>query len=1494
MKEHERKFDKQILARYIESECKRQLFLDLGHNYPNLWFRPNRDIKKPTRIYMGARNLTELGHKYEQKVYFLLKKIFKDVRYKLDIEKKVTGSNLSRLYFLDLYNDLLKDRGLIFLLEYEYENPNSFFENIFFPTGKPKPLPIDLSNQRPDILVVGNEMNNFSTGIRELLPDGTIKTLSKNEVKKRFGISVFDIKNIRDSKIGKKQFIEILYYMRTLSVYLWENHLEDKFFIRVDGNGIFPHFKNNELFQIRDIATFYENVIIIPWEESDIIFTEIIEEIKNLWKKSPQSIKDVPVNIQLSCGYCYFLEDCKNSLGKDGSTPPTEWSLKLLPYNSLSISEQLQERGFNTIGDVSSKIGSIKLGSTPEPIYSELPLLELKANALIQNDIIKPKLGHIHSYSIPKYTTISLTFAIETDPANQRVYGAGFYLFMSVSPSLSFSPIFDNWWKVWKEALDTSKTAQEVYENLQPYLYHKIPLREVEQFYNDLIKLKTIVIAPKGMQKADGSLRKQTVVIYQYATINKKENDKSETSLAKVLISKLNSILSLCNIIENYVVVTGFDAGKFFGPTTSIFYWSDRQLTNFQDMLEGSLENIIEKPKDAAAFESILSLFTPSESEPTHPYQHKKLFNLRLFAETVFGFPNNIISTTWHEIAKEVLKTNSGLKFWIPHFNYMDFNAWHEFLLEKDKKRKKELEDEIIRQITHKMRTINNLRMYLQRKGGEMIPKYSRVISDIKYQEVLLPNDYHSIAFVWYFFSKYTGTMEEMEVDNYRTIYPEYSIGKLAAAEVNKLRIHKSPDDKLFCILEITGLSSNMKISEGDRVYLIPNDQRGMRSGKNMEKCKILINQMEWIQKINGYRIYTGDLNKKFFEPYVGQENNHQWYLYPSSMDAWSIKLYRENGLLNRDNMGRSWLGARLSYLWNIRSKPKLFWPEKWSFTAPSMYLYAPKLLFDLIDVKDINIVQDLKTKIEPPPDISQKKAINNSLGYHLSAIQGPPGTGKSQTIAALIDEYYIRCKEQGQASVKILITAFSYSAIRVVVDKVRKSKTLGNKPTPSSKIQMIFLRSPYQKPIEDEPNCQHIDDLERKGKTWKWNGKSRTVTPTDRLEKFLDDDFILFGNAHQLYYLNERVSEDFAFDLIIVDEASQLPMDHFMASLQFIYKHDILLIKPKAALSAGKRVLNKEHVQKLELDRSITYSPLTKVIIVGDYNQLPPVQPVKPPKNLIKILDSLFAYYVKSHYIPNRQIRVNYRSNKDIVNFTRTLGVYKTLKSHPNNASRILDGDINNVKDYWLKQILDPTKSVLTIIHDKKFEIGISALEAKMVCDITMGYFDMIAPADEEQEKLFWTEKVGVVAPHNAQGRLIIRQIYNQMTRAPKEKTHLNHAELMKLLKNTVYSVEKFQGSDRELIISSIGISDKDQLNAESEFIYDLNRFNVLTSRAKSKVILICSKKFLDYIPNEREIMIESSKIRNFAYNYCNTEGLIHVLDENKNPIELLLRYRT
>ena len=794
-------------------------------------------------------------------------------------------------------------------------------------------------------------------------------------------------------------------------------------------------------------------------------------------------------------------------------------------------------------------------------------------------------------------------------------------------------------------------------------------------------------------------------------------------------------------------------------------------------------------------------------------------------------------------------------------------------------------------QVILKLHVIDHIRNHFQKEGNMAISKNARTISRTDYKSSILPSDYHDIAHVWYLYSMLNNALQEQDAEYYRTMFPEFSIGKLFSGRVQNLKKIPAGGTSVQYSFILKGLSSNMKLKEDDRVLLIPNYKRGLKLDKRVFKWIVDIKSIKWDPSIKGNRVTTKPTTSDMFENVKEEKNdpkNCEWFLYPFVMDAWSNKLYnsKSTGLLQRENFGRSWLADRLVFLWRLRSTPNLKWPEHWNFSTPSIYLFAPFLL------KKFNKTlktKSLKTEINPNPDHSQKKAIINSISNIMSAILGPPGTGKSQTIAALIDEYYIRRKEENRTT-KILITSFSYAALRVVIEKIRKSKdNLGN-PTPASQLQMVFIRSSNRTKIQKIPGCRMVDDVMRDGKTWKWNGESRTITPTKLLEEHLANDYIIFANAHQLYHLRSRVREDFAFDLICVDEASQLPADYFMASLQFIKKVNIKIKKP-TQMVLGKRIEDESVLNSLKVADSETSSDsLTKIVVVGDHNQLPPVRVKKPPKNLELILDNIFRYYVEGHKISKKQLKINYRSHKDIVEFTSQLGLYDELSAFKVNAVDLLKGDINKIKKDWLKEVMDPKRVVCSIIHYEQFEIGISIFEAQIVAEIVMGFYKMIQPNNKNEEFKFWSQKIGVVAPHNAQGRTILRKVFNLLI----PMTQLSEGELMQALKSTIYSVEKFQGSDRDLIICSIGLSDEDKLQMEEEFIYDLNRFNVLTSRAKNKIIFISSDQFINYIPNERELLKNSSKIYMYVQDFCNQELSLHIKNKTtKKTQKIKLRYK-
>ncbi|MHA1228483.1 MAG: AAA domain-containing protein, partial [Candidatus Hodarchaeales archaeon] len=1148
-------------------------------------------------------------------------------------------------------------------------------------------------------------------------------------------------------------------------------------------------------------------------------------------------------------------------------------------------------------------------GLTPGPLYPQKPLLSLKSNSLLARKTVTPKKGQIHSLTLPKYNNLTIILDIETDPIHERVFVAGIRFTMSVAMGVPYEKVFDDWWKIWKDYLQEyrqTNNKRELLKSTHDRLFEILPL----ELITDLIsfrEVKTFAESPEFLWESspfenliilkgedyNGKTSSQTRLSYSYIYVNGELSDQDELELVKAIVKVFYRITIICHMIEQSIVGLSTYGNKI-SPSLAIFYWSVEQLEKMQELLQRNFEPLALDPSIRHQFNTVIDWLSPKDSIVPDPNQFRKLYDLRAFVETTRGLPL-VINYTWHEIADQLFGIKSSMKYWTPHFNYMDFQVWHEYLKEKDMNKKIVLIEEIARQLAHKLRTIDNLRINFQRESRHLISWKAQPVKSWQLGHKSYKNIFHDLAYMWYLFSRLNATVQELECTEYRTTYPELSIGKLVAGKVTNLD-EISIGESYTYSFTLEGLSSNMKLGEGDYVYLVPFELRD-NMGSPYDWL-VIIEDMVWNVKNNSYDITTRTRQKSLFQlckdKHPGPEP--EWFLYPQSSDAWSNKLIggtrRRPGLLECFDQGYSWLGQRLVFLWQLKPEEKLECPKKLALQLPEIYMYAPELL----PTKE-RPLNRLITNIEPRPDPSQEKAIIQSINSTISSIQGPPGTGKSQTIAALIDEILNR----SEGPVRILVTAFSYPALRVVIDKLQQSIDRNGRPTKAALVQKVFIRSSSQAPYKNPDNSPDtVSDLVKIRGRWKLDNTT-PIHSRNKLDFELEESYIITANAHQLFNLRDRtdkgnlrnITEDFNFDVIIVDEASQLPPDYFLACLEYL-KNKTVEFSFDNFNEDKEYFETQEEIQSLRITTRLREEELTKVVIVGDHNQLPPVQPVKPPKKLKNVLGSLFSYYVEGHKLRSSQLEINYRSHKDIVAFTSRLGFYENLRAFEKIKDRTIEPKNKKVRypSELIKEAMDPEKIVCTIIHSRDFEVAVSPLEAEIVVQLIESYYQMMAPVTEEQQRKFWQEEVGIVAPHNAQGRLIIRKTFERIVN--DSNNVLEEPELMALLKATIYSVEKFQGSDRTVIIASIGISSKDQLSAEEDFIYEINRFNVLTSRAKRKVILVCSQNFLEYFPKNLDTMNHSAKIRDYALNYCNNETVVTTLNENGGLEEVILRWKS
>jgi hypothetical protein len=1472
------KISKQELSSFIDFECEKKLFVELGMDDPN-WMTPGQSIIPLDRKRRGSVKelITNIGKKYEQKVFKSMNRL--RTKYNSSADGNITRTSFNKEKLEELYHDIV-DNGSMIVFEHGIRPPTFFYQALFDPLN---PNSISVENMvcspiiYPDLLLFNQPAEDI-----ELLADGTVARVKAGS--NRVGISIIDIKSNHEENVGKKQFIEVFFYANALLAYLKENSLLSKFYVSTKRNGILPKLEDPYFNSLDELLAV---IVEIDWFDSSRIYTSTTSILQKLWRSAPLNKDDVELNLNTKCGRCNNLKDCLTYLGFYNPNKSIA-DIRLIPYIKPAIVEQLEEKGIKTLGDLQNNIDSLKMDDLPDPLYPEIPMLKLKTSSIVSGTQQTPQQGQLFSAKLPNFIDIAIIINGELDPLTNRVFAAAFNLNVFVNDTAFHSDQFRDWLSIWKDLLDGEFDFDELIYRLEDLIDTELNVREIQEYHRILLGFQNM--QPIFRPATD----EQSYTLYSVAIsyLNKDFEDQSEFKLAKFLVNTGHSLIRFAAITEKYVYARFQydDKEIIYRPKSALYYWSSEILDSLEELMQRHMMTLFTDSGIQNKLGDLVVWITPKDEKVKDPDQHKKIFDLRAYVESTQGLPS-IVNYTWHGFYELITGFTSHPDYYTPLFNYMDHSHWYRYvdaperqdlLLDTKKLSKEDIESKLKDQLIHKVRALNSIRTELQKTGNDIIRSKSPPTTGDYGRAAKVPLDYHIIAKVWYQFSKLTTSIQMTEAEEYRYLFTQQAVGRLMAAKVDNLNVRefKKPSKrsasgytyKYEYTFTISGVSRNVKFKENDMVLLIPEELRD--NNRYTYNAKIKLEDLVWDNVNHRYNVRTDKIYKNLpaiLNDLTGNPNSVQWYLYPHQFDAWSGKLFK---LLASFNFGSSFLGHALSYMWQLSRIPPAASTD--DVILNEVYMYRPQLLN-----YNLNQYSKITSPMKFTPDDSQSKAILNSLNHTISAIQGPPGTGKSQTITTLLDEFLINRDKP----TRILITSFSYQALYVLIDKVKNSLYKDGSRSEIASLPRIFLRSGYK---EDHSDAHDL--VNTGGTTWHLNGKPlRGKLITELIES---DNFIIFSVPHQIYKLPQRrpngkrvvLPENFKFDIIICDEASQMPVDQFLAPMQMIGGHQLKLVLP----SLNEQIRSVEELNHIKLDE--IPEELTKVVLVGDFNQLPPVQNITPPKSLVNVLSSVFTYFLEHMKIPSEQLKINYRSNEVIVEYTNQLKLYDRITAFDLNAKNIIKGDTANL-DPLMREIMDPNKIVTSIIHNHKHENALSELEANISVNLILSYYLMIDPQTTEQEKDFWYTHVGIVAPHNSQSRLIIQLIFRELSQNDRSK--LSDNELMNALKQTIFSVEKFQGSDRNFIIATIGISSKDQLLAEEEFIYDINRFNVLTSRAKNKIVLIASRNYIDYIPKTREVMQSAARIRLFVENFCD-QGKVSEVDCNEHGIENIeIRWR-
>lgn len=519
--------------------------------------------------------------------------------------------------------------------------------------------------------------------------------------------------------------------------------------------------------------------------------------------------------------------------------------------------------------------------------------------------------------------------------------------------------------------------------------------------------------------------------------------------------------------------------------------------------------------------------------------------------------------------------------------------------------------------------------------------------------------------------------------------------------------------------------------------------------------------------------------------------------------------------------------------------------------TPASEFLWDAKRLSEEGIGRDLSGAREALERAGVSLNDSQWKAWEASLTRRLALVWGPPGTGKSQTLRAVVATAVWLADRDG-APLRLLIASGTYAAVdNVLLGTDRLLERL----LPLKPYRLFRLRSDYANLPAEMAEHPGVEPLAVK--------TSQAPQEVLDLQHSLDEPqgiVVVAGPSQQLHNLaiatkNKRKKETPKqtqrrwFDLVVVDEASQIDVA------------ESVLVVSKAAEGAA-------------------------FVLAGDDKQLPPIHKATPPEDLDDTVDSLYGYVSHHHGVDYLPLQVNYRANSTLVDFTRLAGYDPGLHArHPDLRLAFLDGRPLTERPgdwpdglYWTPgwaRFLDPAKPAVCFVYEDEVASQANDFEADAVAAILrllygsldsqlageLGDDDSVRPlvGSPHDPKSFWERAVGVVTPHRAQmGKVIgrLQQVFPDHDGAA--------------IWTAVDTVERFQGQQRDVIVGSFGLGDPDLIRAEDEFLYNLNRFNVMSSRARTKLIVLTTRSLVDHLADDSEVLEQSRLLKNFAESFC------------------------
>ncbi|HAX80626.1 MAG TPA: hypothetical protein DCY88_33520 [Cyanobacteria bacterium UBA11372] len=466
---------------------------------------------------------------------------------------------------------------------------------------------------------------------------------------------------------------------------------------------------------------------------------------------------------------------------------------------------------------------------------------------------------------------------------------------------------------------------------------------------------------------------------------------------------------------------------------------------------------------------------------------------------------------------------------------------------------------------------------------------------------------------------------------------------------------------------------------------------------------------------------------------------------------------------------------------------------------APQNPQIPPQTALSASDLEQYrNLLQTLPLPNSKQLDDKQIAAVIDGLKTRIQLLQGPPGTGKTETTAIAT---FLRILARRSAGDIVLITAHTHTAVDNLLLRLDSLLPILRQQAENLGITVpeIQLSKVHSSQVES-PTGGNVQDFSSKPCVKKVNQMRNNAV------------LVIGGTTSGILKMAEELNQrkpfcnsnqGFQVSLLIVDEASMMVFPHFLA-LATLVRND------------------------------------GEIMLAGDRRQLAPIvthdweNEDRPPVVIYQAYVS--AYQAIQNLKENSDIKL---SDEAILRSTLSLTfrlpsviceliarIYRLDDIELQGKAKIEDTEENQVIDGTWEKLLQGNSGLYLVLHSERLSRLSNPVEVEIIKQILDAGGEI---ADGS---------VAIITPHRAQRTLL--------------KTEL--AEYYGNTVDVIDTVEKLQGGERQNVIVSATASEPSAISKNVEFILDLNRSNVAFSRVQQRLIVVCSKTLIDYIPAEFE----------------------------------------